>query len=70
MEQYKPGSFNWYLFKSGSFVTTMANAIQRADGENKERLRLAFPQMCAAHDCPSWDTVPEGFDPKYNAEAK
>jgi hypothetical protein len=47
----------------------MATAIQRADDVNKERLRKAFPQMCAAHDCSSWDTVPEGFkEPKYNAE--
>jgi hypothetical protein len=65
-----PGSFNWYLFMSGEFVTLMAKAIQRADGDNKERLRIAFPQMCAAHDCYSWDEVPKGFDPKYNAELR
>jgi hypothetical protein len=61
------GSFNWYLFHSGDFVKTMARAIQKADGDNKARLRKAFPQMCAAHDCHSWDDIPEGFLPVYNA---
>jgi hypothetical protein len=67
---YKCGSFNWYLYQSGGFVITVAKAITLADVDNKERLRKAFPQMCAAHDCSSWDTVPDGFEPKYNAEAK
>ena len=68
---YTPGTFNWYLFQSGKFVTLMAKAIQAADGENKEKIRQVFPQMCAAHECHSWDMVPEGFvTAHYNAEEK
>lgn len=63
------GCFNWYLFMSGEFVTTLAHAIQRSDKENLARLERAFPQMVAAHRCNSWNTVPLGFDPVYNAEA-
>jgi hypothetical protein len=66
----KPGSFNWYLYRSGTFVTLMASAIQRADRSNKDLLRKSFPQMCAAHDCNSWDEVPEGFEPVYDALMK
>jgi len=66
---YTPGTFNWYLFQSGKFVTLMAKAIQAADDENKEKIRKVFPQMVAANECHSWDIVPEGFsEPKYNAE--
>jgi DNA-binding FadR family transcriptional regulator len=64
-----PGSFNFYIGRSGSFVTSMALAIQRADEDNLERIRKAFPQMVAAYKCKSWDEVPEGFESDtYNAE--
>lgn len=63
------GSFNWYLENSGDFVTAMALAIQRADDENLARLSLAFPQMVEAYKCNSWDNIPVGFDPVYNARA-
>ena len=62
------GCFNWYLKNSGDFVTSMARSIQLADKANLARLDRAFPQMVAAHACDSWDTVPEGFDPVYNAK--
>ena len=64
------GSFNWYLFNSGSFVTTIAKAIQLADKDNLEKLRSAFPQMVAAFELSTWDSVPEGFESKYNSERK
>jgi hypothetical protein len=64
----KQGSFNWYLERSGSFVTTMAKALQAADGNNRERIRKVFPQMVAAIECNSWDEVPAGFEAdRYNA---
>lgn len=64
----KQGCFNWYLEMSGSFVTAMAQAIQRADTDNKGRIRKAFPQMIAAYECNCWENVPEGFDKnEYNA---
>lgn len=62
------GSFNWYRHHAGGFVTHIAKAICKADGDNIARLRRAFPQMVAAHDCKSWDHVPEGFEPCYNGE--
>jgi hypothetical protein len=70
MADENPGSFNFYLYKSGLFVTTMAQAIQHADQENKERIRKAFPQMVAAHECRSWDDVPFNFKPVYNSDAQ
>ncbi len=62
------GSFNHYLHNSGGFVTTIALAIQKADQQNHERLRGAFPQMVAAQQMPTWDEVPEGFKPQYDAQ--
>jgi len=62
------GSFNKYLFHSGSFVTGMARAIQCADPVNRARLRLAFPQMIAAIEHHDWDEAPPGFAPRYNAD--
>ena len=64
----KEGTFNWYLYQSGDFVQAMAKALRRADNANKERIRRAFPQMVAAYECKSWNDVPEGFDPVYNAD--
>jgi len=61
------GSGNWYLFRAGDFVKTVALAIQRADLPNKERLRLAYPQMLAAFEAKNWDKPPEGWVPEYNA---
>jgi hypothetical protein len=65
-QQIIPGCFEKYLHASGDFVTAMAKAICRADNDNLERIRLAFPQMVAAHECHSWFDAPEGFEPKYN----
>lgn len=65
---YVEGSFNWYKDRSGGFVQAVAQAIIKADNHNLERLRKAFPQMVAAHECHSWDDVPEGYEPKYNGE--
>jgi nicotinic acid phosphoribosyltransferase len=66
-EIYADGSFFKYVHQSGRFVTTMAHAIMCADKDNIERIRKAFPQMVAAHECSSWRTVPDHFDPVYNA---
>lgn len=60
------GSANWYLFRAGDFVKTVALAIQRADPMNRERLRLAFPQMVAAFEAEDWDKPPPGFAAEYN----
>jgi hypothetical protein len=70
MEVLMKGSFNWYLFHSGSFVTTVAKAIQLADADNLEKLRLVFPQMVAAFELRTWDSVPEEFESNYNSERK
>jgi len=61
------GSFGKYIWHSGDFVTSIAISIQRADPENRERLRLAFPQMVAAFEMASWDEAPPGFAPHYQA---
>lgn len=63
---FVPGSFNHYLRMSGGFVTTLAQAVARADGVNKERLRLAFPQVVAAWEMQDWDKAPDAFLPMYN----
>lgn len=61
------GSAHWYLFRAGDFVKTQAVAIQRADAINRERLRLAFPQMVAAFEASDWDKPPPCFIAEYNA---
>ena len=45
----QPGSFNWYLKRSGSYVHTIAIAICQADPPNVEGLRTLYPQMVAAN---------------------
>lgn len=55
------GSFNWYLYRSGHFVTFMANAILYADAVNLEILRPAYPQMASAFELDNWDICPSGF---------
>ena len=67
---HERGCFNQYLYEAGDFVTTLARTMQLADPDNIERLRVAYPQMVAAHDCQSWNTVPDGFEPVYNARGE
>lgn len=64
------GSFEWYLdpVGGGSFVKALARCIQIADSDNRERLRLGFPQMVAAFEMYSWFDAPPGFDPRYTAD--
>ena len=35
-------------YDAGSFVTSLLEAIEHADAENRERLRLVFPAYVAA----------------------
>lgn len=60
------------MYRSGDFVRTVAEAIQRADPTNKERLRRAYPQMVAAFELGGdWTGVPSGFTaPRYDAQRK
>jgi hypothetical protein len=60
------GSIEWYLKYSGGFVTRLIRCIQVADMENRERLRLAFPQVVAAIETQTWMEAPPGFEPRYN----
>lgn len=70
-ERWPEGSFGHYMYRSGDFVRTMAEAIQRADPPNKERLRRAFPQMVAAFELGGdWTGVPEGYLPRYDAHRR
>lgn len=70
-ERWPEGSFGQYMYRSGDFVRTVAEAIQRADPPNKERLRRAFPQMVAAFELGGdWTGVPEGYLPQYDAHRK
>ena len=62
------GSFNWYRFRSGHFVTYMTKVIMHADGEMKQRIYKAFPQMVAAFELDNWDMSPIGFiSPSYDS---
>jgi hypothetical protein len=63
------GSIEWYLKYSGGFVTALIRCIQVADMQNRERLRLAFPQVVAAIEMDSWFDAPPGFGPRYDAPA-
>ena len=65
--EFCEGSFFWYLKKSGSFVTNMANVIAHADNENVEIIKMIYPQMVAAFKRPDWNITPLGFKPVYNA---
>lgn len=62
------GSLEWYLTYSGSFVRALIRAIQVADPRNRERLRLAFPQVVAALEMHDWHDAPPGFEPRYDAD--
>ncbi len=68
MQMYKKGTFNRYLYNSGSFVTLMVKAITKADRENQRHIEKAFPQMVAAYKNNSWDEAPAGFEPCYNGK--
>jgi len=61
------GCFFWYLNRSGSFVTNMANVILHADIKNLEIIRMVYPQMVAAYECGDWNITPMGFKPIYDA---
>jgi hypothetical protein len=63
------GSIEWYLKYSGGFVTALIRCIQVADMQNRERLRLAFPQVVAAIERQSWMEAPSAFEPRYDAPA-
>ncbi len=64
------GSIEWYQRHGGGFVRHLVQAMQRADGDNLERLRAAFPQVAAALGLRSWYEAPPGFAPRYNATAE
>jgi len=64
---YGYGSFFWYLNKSGSFVTYLANMILLADAENIALVKREYPQMIAAHEMDNWNDAPKGFEPIYDA---
>lgn len=61
------GCFFWYLKRSGSFVTHMANAISFADEKNLEIIRQVYPQMVAAYERINWNDAPDGFSKVYSA---
>jgi len=62
------GSFYWYRYRSGSFVTHLANAILYADRDIVEIIRTEYPQMVAAAEWDSWHMAPTNFAAVYNAE--
>jgi hypothetical protein len=39
----------WQYRRSGGFTTALMDLISRADGDNKDRLALAFPLHVAAY---------------------
>ena len=65
---HNEGSFYWYLFYSGHFVSAMARLIRLADTKNRKLIGEAYPQMVAAFDMPDWSVAPKGFKPEYNSE--
>ena len=67
MSQSEIGSINDYKQFSGSFVHSLIDTIQRADEQNRGRLKLAFPQLVAALEMSSWDKAPPDYPPEYNA---
>ena len=67
MSQPEIGSLNHYKQFSGSFVLSLIDTMQRADGENRKRLKRAFPQLVAALEMSSWDKAPPDYPPEYNA---
>ena len=76
LENIKHGSFVWYLFFSGHFVTFLAKAIYHADDENLNKIDIEYPQMVAAYemgiDNPNfWNMCPNGFELNtYNSPPK
>jgi len=60
------GSFFWYLYKSGSFVTCLANAILHGDQNIVKTISTEYPQMVAAAQCENWNKAPICFCPVYN----
>ena len=61
------GSFNWYLYCSGNFITYMAKAICEADNNGLKRIRRIFPQMVAAYRMDDWNKCPSNFPNRYNS---
>lgn len=66
MSEPQQGSIEWYLKYSGGFVQSLVGTIQRADMQNRERLRQAFPQVVAAVEMPNWNDAPPNFEPRYD----
>lgn len=66
-EDVQQGSFFWYLYRSGSFVTYMANAINYTSDEYRVIIKKEYPQMIAAYNMPDWHKAPPSFQPYYNA---
>jgi ammonia channel protein AmtB len=64
------GSFNWYSYNSGSFVTHLSRAFLAADNTNIKKLAMMYPQMYAALLEVNRDKAPENFEPEYNAEER
>jgi hypothetical protein len=63
-EQYPSrdeGSMSRYLFGSGGFLTSLANAILYADETNRKAIGIEYPQMIAAFKG-SWHKAPDGFE--------
>jgi hypothetical protein len=61
------GSFAWYLFNSGHFVTSMAKLITYCDLKNLDLISKVYPQMIAAFYMDDWDVAPTGFDKTYDS---
>ena len=69
--KYNQGSFNRYLFFSGSFVTNISNTILYADNDNLKLIKKVYPQMVAAFKLDDWEMCPKGFtSPSYNSTLK
>lgn len=66
-EHVQQGSFFWYLYRSGSFVTCLAQAIQFARPTYRELIKKVYPQMVASYTIANWHKSPIAFQPCYNA---
>ena len=63
----KEGSFNWYLYNSGHFVTKLAKVILFS--EKVDHIRRVYPQMIGAMKEKNWSDPPFAFKSDcYNAE--
>ena len=66
-KQCNVGSFNWYLYNSGSFVTAMAKCITLADDYNIESIKKIYPQMVEAYRMKDWNYAPKNYFPSYDS---